>query len=191
MAILAQHLWPSAPESPWLWQFLKEELASYPGRTTTVARMTIAATLVMIICMTFRIPYGFQGAIYALIVSRDSPRATLQSSGTILLVTGIGAAYVLVSAALVISVPVLHFLWVIGSFFLAFFVLSTIHNYAATSTFAIMIAVGVPFWDRHVSAETNVAGTLWLTLAASVGVVVTAAVEMAFAHRRPGDDIVL
>ena len=27
-----------------------------------VARMTIAATLVMIICMTFRIPFAFQGA---------------------------------------------------------------------------------------------------------------------------------
>lgn len=64
MATLTQHLWPSSPESPWLWQFLKEELATYPGRTATVARMTIAATLVMIICMTFRIPYGFQGAIY-------------------------------------------------------------------------------------------------------------------------------
>jgi multidrug resistance protein MdtO len=191
MATLAQHLWPSAPESPWLWQFLKEELAPDPGRTATVARMTIAATLVMIVCMTFRIPYGFQGAIYALIISRDSPRGTLQSSVTIMLVTGIGAAYVLISAALVISVPVLHFLWVIGSFFLAFFVLSTIHNYAATSTFAIMIAVGVPFWDRHVSAETNVEDTLWLTLAASVGVVVTAAVEIALARRRPGDDIVL
>jgi multidrug resistance protein MdtO len=153
--------------------------------------MTIAATLVMIICMIFRIPYGFQGAIYALLISRDSPRATLQSSGTILLVTGIGAAYVLISASFVISVPVLHFLWVIGSFFLAFFVLSTINNYGATSTFAIMISVGVPLWDRHVSAETNVEATLWLTLAASVGVVVTAAVELAFVRRRLGDDVVL
>ena len=191
MATLTQHLRPASSDSPWLWQFFKEELAPYTGRAAIVARMTIAATLVMIVCMTFRIPYGFQGAIYALIVSRDSPRATLQSSATILLVTAIGAAYVLISAALVISVPVLHFLWVIGSFFLAFFVLSTIHNYAATSTFAIMVAVGVPFWDRHVSAETNVEDTLWLTLAASVGVVVTAAVEMAFARRRPGDDTVL
>ena len=110
MGTLTQHLWPSSPESLWLWQFFKEELAPYPGRTATVARMTIAATLVMIVCMTFRIPYGFQGAIYALIVSRDSPRATLKSSGTILLVTAIGAAYVLISAAFVISVPVLHFL---------------------------------------------------------------------------------
>ena len=46
----------------WLWDFLKEELTPYPGRAGTVTRMVIAATLVMIICMTFRIPYAFQGA---------------------------------------------------------------------------------------------------------------------------------
>jgi multidrug resistance protein MdtO len=61
-----------------------------------VARMTLAATLIMIIGMTFRIPYTFQGAIYALMISRESRQATLKSAGTILLVTGIGAAYLLI-----------------------------------------------------------------------------------------------
>jgi hypothetical protein len=49
MATLAQ----SVPESPrplvWLWEFLQEELAPYPGRTALVVRMVIAATLVMLI----------------------------------------------------------------------------------------------------------------------------------------------
>jgi multidrug resistance protein MdtO len=80
---------------------------------------------------------------------------------------------------------------VVGSLFLAFYAISTITNYGATSTFAIMISVGVPIWDRHVSAETNVEDTLWLCLAASIGVVVTAAVELAFVRQRPGDEIVL
>jgi len=79
----------------WFGEFLKGELAPYPGRAALVARTTVAATLVMMICMTFRISYGFQGAIYALLITRESPRATLRSAGTILLVTGIGAAYLL------------------------------------------------------------------------------------------------
>jgi multidrug resistance protein MdtO len=191
MATLAQTLPESSPPIGWFGEFLKQELAPYPGRTGIVVRMVLAATLVMIICMTFRIPYGFQGAIYALLISRESPRTTLQSAGTILLVTGIGAAYVLISAEFVISIPILHFLWIIASFFLAFYVLSAVTNYGAASTFAIMIAVGVPFWDRLVPTETNVADTLWLSLAVAVGIVVTAAVELAFAHTRPGDDIVL
>jgi multidrug resistance protein MdtO len=153
--------------------------------------MVIAATLVMVICMTFRIPFGFQSAIYTLVISRESPRSSLRSAGAIFIVTYIGAAYVLVSAWFVISVPILHFLWNVGSFFLAFYALSAINNYGVAAIFPIMISVGVPLWDRHVSAETNVEDTLWLTLAASVGVAVTAAVELAFARMRPGDDIVL
>ena len=124
--------------------------------------MVIAATLVMVICMVFRIPYAFQGAIYALTVSRESSQATFKSAATILSLTGIGAAYLLASAWFVISIPTLHLLWVIASFFLGFYAISTIKNFGASSTFAIMICVGVPIWDRHVSAETNVEDTLWL-----------------------------
>src|SRR5258708_5429976 len=153
--------------------------------------MTVAATLVMIICMTFRIPYGFQGAIYALLITRESPRATLRSAVTILLVTGIGAAYLLISAGFVINISILHFLWIIGSFFVAFYALSAMTNHGAAAIFAIMIAVGVPLWDHHVSAETNVEDTLRVILASSIGVAVTAAVELAFARMKPGDDIVL
>ena len=171
MAALAQSIPGSSRPWAWLREFFKEELAPYPGRAGTVARMVMAATLVMIICMTFRIPYGFQGAIYALLISRENPRATLESAGTILLLTGIGAVYLLISAWFVISVPILHFLWVIGSFFLAFFALDVVTNYGVTSIFAIMISVGVPLWDRHLSAEANVEDTLWLSLAATSWVI--------------------
>jgi multidrug resistance protein MdtO len=191
MASLAQTFPNSSARFTWLWDFLKDELAPYRGRGAQVARMVAAATLVMTICMTFRIPYAFQGAIYTLIVSREKPRATLESAATILFVTGIGAAYILISMAFVVSLSILHFLWVIGSLFLAFYVLSTIKNYGAASTFAIMISVGVPLWDLHVSAETNVEQTLWLCLSVLIGVMVTGAVELVFVRQRPGDEVLL
>jgi hypothetical protein len=179
MATVEQSLHESTRAPAWFLEFLKRELAPYPGRTGIVVRMLVAATLVMIICETFRIPYAFEGVIYTLIISRKSPQATLQSAGTTLLFVGIGGAYVLISAGFVITVPILHFLWVIGSFFLAFYALSAMANYSAASTFALVIAVGIPIWERHVSAQTNVADTLWLTLAVSVGALVTAAIELA------------
>jgi Fusaric acid resistance protein family len=179
MAPVEQSLHESTRAPAWFLEFLKRELAPYPGRTGIVVRMLVAATLVMIICETFRIPYAFEGVIYTLIISRKSPQATLQSAGTTLLFVGIGGAYVLISAGFVITVPILHFLWVIGSFFLAFYALSAMANYSAASTFALVIAVGIPIWERHVSAQTNVADTLWLTLAVSVGALVTAAIELA------------
>jgi multidrug resistance protein MdtO len=191
MATIAHGRPQSSAPLTWVRDFLKQELAPYPGRSALIARMTITATLVMIVCMTFRVPYAFQGAIYVLMISRQTSRATVQSAATILFLTAIGSAYLLISMWFVINLPVLHFLWVIGSFFLAFYVISTLTNYTAAVIFAIMIAVGVPFWDRHVSAETNVEDTLWLCLSVLIGVVITAGVELAFVRPRSGDEVVL
>ena len=191
MATIAHDL-PDIPRPlTWLWEFLKHELAPYPGRAVTVARMVLAATLVMIICNTFRIPYAFLGGIYALLISRESPRATVSSAGTILLVTVTGVVYILVSVQFVISVPLLHFLWIIGSLFLAFYTLAVITNYGASLGFALVISIAVTIWDQHVSGETNVEDTLYLFLVAFIAVVVTSALELAFGRVPPGDDIVL
>jgi multidrug resistance protein MdtO len=175
----------------WFLAFLREELAPYPGRAGTVARMVLAATLVMIVCMTFRLSYAFQAAIFVLLISRESPRSTLQSSGAILLVMGIGATYLLISMSFVIDVPMLHFLWVVCSLYLAFFALSSMANYGAAVIFSLIIALGVPIWDRHVPAYVNVEDTLRLTLSALVGVAATVLVELAFSRMRPGDEIVV
>ena len=191
MTIVAQTLPQLSSPPAWLWEFLKEELAPYPGRLARVARMTLAATLVMIVCMTFRIPFAFQGAVYALMISRESSRATLQSARTILLFTGIGSAYLLVFVRFVINSPLLHFLWIIGSFFLAFYVISAAKNYVAAVIFATIMAVGLPLWDRYVPAEISVEDTLWLCLATLIGVGITAVVELLFVRLRPGDEIVL
>jgi multidrug resistance protein MdtO len=82
MASIAQTISESHAPLAWFGEFLKEELAPYPGRFDTVARMVIAATLAMIATMTFRIPYGFQGALFALLISREDPQATLRSAGS-------------------------------------------------------------------------------------------------------------
>ena len=175
----------------WLRDFLRDELAPYPGRGAPVARMVIAATLVMIIGMTFRLPYTFQGAIYVLLISRENPQATLRSAATFLLVTFIGAAYLLMSAPLVISHPLVHFLWVLGSFFLAFFVISAVTNYPAAVSFAFLVALAIPLWDRYVPAETNVADTLWVVLSVLTAALVTVGVELVLVRQRPGDEFIL
>jgi multidrug resistance protein MdtO len=191
MATIAQSLPRPFSALTWLRAFLQEELAPYPGRIAMVARMTLAATLIMIVGMTFRIPYTWQGAVYALMVSRENTRATLKSAATLFLVTGIGAIYFLTTVRLVINVPLLHFLWVIGTLFLAFYALSALTNYTAAVAFINLNALAVPLWDRHVPAEINVEDTLWLCLAVSVAVVVTGAVELALLRVRPGDEVIL
>ncbi len=175
----------------WFWEFLKHELAPYPGRALTVTRTVLAVTIVMVICDTYRIPYAFVGGIYALVVSRDGARSTLNSAGTILLLALTGVAYVLVSVQFVISVPFLHFIWNIGSLFIAFYALTALTNYGGFVGFTMVIAIAVTIWDRHMPAETNVLDTLALALVAFIAVAVTSAVELSFGRRRPGDDVVL
>jgi multidrug resistance protein MdtO len=190
MATVAQSLPQSSAPLTWFRQFLKEELAPYSGRAALVTRISLAATLIMIIGMTFRIPYSWQGVIYALVVSRENTRATLQSAATLFLVTGIGAAYLLVSVSFAINTPLLHFVWIIGTLFLAFYAVSVLTNYIAAVAFINLIAAGIPLWDRHVPAETNVEDTLWLCLEVLIAVVITAAVELAFVRLRPGDEVI-
>jgi multidrug resistance protein MdtO len=175
----------------WFGNFLRDELAPYPGRGALITRMVIAATLVMIIGMTFRISYTFQGAIYTLIISRENPQATLRSAATVLLVTFICVAYLLASAPLFISHPLFHFLWVLCSFFLAFYLISALTNYPAAVSFAFLVALVVPLWDRYVPAETNVADTLWVVLSIMTGALVTVVVERVFVRLRPEGQILV
>jgi multidrug resistance protein MdtO len=191
MATAAQSLRYSTSSLSWILDFLKEELAPYPERVGVVARMVLAATLIMIVCMTFRVPYGFQGAFFALLVSRESPRATLLSSVKTLTGICVSAVYVLLTVRLVISEPSLHFLWLIGSFFIAFYILSAMSDYVTATTFAAVVSVVGPLWDRHVTAQSNVEDTLWVAFVTFLGLTITAAVELIVARRKPGDEVVL
>jgi multidrug resistance protein MdtO len=191
MATLAPALRDSSASLNWIREFVKEELAPYPGRIGVVARMVIAATISMIVCMTFQIPYAFAGSLCALIITRESPRTTLRTTVVILISTAVSTTYVLVSAYAVIDFPGFHFLWIMGSFFIAFYALSAMTDYIAAWMFAFVIGVTVPVWDRYVSSGTNVEATLWVALSAAVGILATLAVELVVARGETGDDIIL
>ena len=134
----------------WLREFLKEELAPYPGRGTLVARMVIAATLVMLITMTFRLPIGVQ-AIYALVISRDTHWATVKAMRLAILTLAVGAGYVIVGTMFALDDPLLRTLWVIGSLFIAFFAIRIISDYGAAVGFGIVVVLSIPILDKHIS----------------------------------------
>ena len=84
----------------WFEKFIKSELAPYPGRGAAVARMVIAATLTMLLIMTFRINDGALGTIYAFLISRQSMRSTLQSGVAIVISYSAGVVFVFCGAAM-------------------------------------------------------------------------------------------
>ena len=170
----------------WFWQFLKTELAPYPGRAWVVGRMTIAATIIMILVMTFRIPFGFQGAIYTFFLSRESLRATLMSGIRIAIVAAIASAYALVTIAMLVADPLTHFLWIATALFLIFFVIRIVPDYGLALAFGFTLAVAIPIWDQAtVSVNDRVENTLWLAFTVMMGSAVTVAVEYVFRRVHP------
>jgi multidrug resistance protein MdtO len=174
----------------WFLEFLRQELEPYPERVQLVGRMVLAATLVMLICNAYRVPYGFQAGVIALFVSRESTKATLNS--VITMGTGLiaGTVFVIVSAPIFTINPVLHYFWVVFALFAVFFALSTVNSYVGVLMFAATITVGIPFWDRPLPAEVNVEDMLWLLWSGLLGVGSTCLVEIAFARLKPGDNVI-
>ncbi len=183
MATAAQPIAPASQRAgfaTWFGGFLKEELTPYPGRLHTVVRMTVAATITMVLIMIFRLPGAALGAYYTLLLSRESPHATFRSASTVLLAYVIGAVYTLLGVLLFVDYPLTHFLWVIVSIFLCFFVIKVTRSYIGAAAFAFIVTIAVPLWDVPLPTETLLTATLWAAGSVSVGLVVTVSVEYLF-----------
>src|SRR5580698_6651141 len=182
----------SATEWPcpvaWLNKVLREELTPYPGRGLLVARMVIAATLIMIINTTFRIPYGLW-AVYGLAWSRESTRATVRAVKKSIVTFPLAAAYVIFGAMFSLDDPALRLLWLIATLFLVFFVIGTITDFATAGGLGILIALSLPLWDQHISVELKVETTLWAAGQATIASLITAAVALVFEELGLGDDL--
>ena len=115
MASIAQSLPASSGRHSWLWGWLRDELTPYPGRVLLVARMVIAATLVMIVTMTFQLPYGAYGAYFALSLSRENVEASATAVRMIVIGFVLAGAYTFLGVMLVLGDPMLRFVWAVGS----------------------------------------------------------------------------
>ena len=170
---------PTRRTVSWLWfrEFLRWEVAPYPGRMSTVIRMTIAATLVMIIVVTFRIPNAALAGLFSLLLARENLAATWLGGRLIVLGFVLASLYTLFGMMLFRGYPITHFFWVIGSLYMIFFVVRTTTNYAAALAFAIPIGVALPVWDRALPSEVQVEGTLWPIVIIAVGAGATVVTE--------------
>jgi multidrug resistance protein MdtO len=172
----------------WFREFLKQELAPYPGRAALVARMVISATLVMIISMTFELPFAFQSCIFTFIISRESTRATMKAVTTAVSAFGLAALYVILGAIIWAGQPFPRLLWIIGTLFLAFFLIATISDYVAGIGFGILISISLPLWDSHIPTELKVERTLWALGQTGMACGMTLLVELAFAGLQAADE---
>src|ERR1700756_6063591 len=174
----------------WFWNFLKAELAPYPGRARVVARMTVSATIVMILVMTFRIPGGFQGAIFTLIISRESPAETFLAGFRTALVYLIGPLYIVFSVMIAIGDPLAHFLWFAASLFIFLYLLRIIADYGTAVPMGFAVLGAITQWDNNtLNVNTRLENTLWLLGVVAIAVVSTIVVEYVFLRAHPTSDL--
>ena len=172
-----------------LLSFLKEELAPYAGRGALVARMVIASTAVMVVTMVFRIPFGSHGAIFALTISRESPRSTLNAATTIVTAFSLSAAFVLIGSIVSLGDPLLRLLWVVMALFASFFALRAVTDYVAATGFGIVLVVTLSLWDEFISPELKVENTLWVLGQTTMACLFALGIELAFPAWKPRNDV--
>jgi len=143
-----------------------------------VARMVIASTVMMIITMVFRLPYGAYSAFYVFQLSRESQGASIQSARTIVAAFGVSAVVALIGAMLVLGDPSLRLLWVIATLFIMFYAVSTLTSYSAALRFGYLLAIVIPVFDRPISAEAKVEATLWAVFALTLATGIALWVEL-------------
>lgn len=174
----------------WFPDFLRKELAPFPGRGVIVARMVIAASITAILIDTFRIPGGAIGVLSAFLLSRESLQSTAQSTlalgGAFLL----GGLFVPIGSRFFASVPITHFLWEGISLFIIFFLLKTLTSYLVAINLGAIATAMFAIWYLPGPGEQNVELSLWQVLAALIGALVTLAVEIVFHAIHHGDEVV-
>lgn len=158
-------------------------------RALLALRYTLAATITMLLIVTFRLPGAAVGGFYSLLVPRDTLITTLRGGLSLIFAFGAGLGFLLLGAILFVDYPLTHFLWVVGSFFVAFYGLSVLSNYGAASAFAIVIVLSIPLWDQSLPQDVLVAGNLYTALSVAVAILSTIAVEFVFSLFRSKDEL--
>jgi multidrug resistance protein MdtO len=129
------------------------------------------------------------GAVYALILSREHPGAILQATKHLIISFSCAAVYALVGAVFFSGEPMLRLLWVLVTLFLIFFALKAVSNYTAAFNFGWLVTVTIPLWDNQISAEQKVVQTLWTVGAVAFATIITTVIEFVYARLRPVDSL--
>lgn len=189
MKTASAHLPHAARFTTWFPDFLRKELAPYPGRGEIVARMVIAATISAILIVTFRIPGGAIGVLCAFVFSREDLLATARSAFVLVAAFAIAGLFIPVGARLFASIPITHFLWEAASIFAIFFLLRTLTNFALATGMSLVATNILAIWYLPGPAARNVSLSLWQVASAAIGALVTLAVEVIFHALHRQDEV--
>jgi multidrug resistance protein MdtO len=164
-----------------LWRLVRYELEPYPGRLTKVIHYTVATVVAAILVLTFRLPSAVLGVYYPLLLMKDTPSASLRAAKSCTLFLFFTALWLLCGAVFVLGSPVLHFLWVACTLFLAAWLIEAGEDHAAATSFGLYVATGIDVLDARISPEVRFERILYVLLSLLIGIATFLAVQYVLA----------
>jgi uncharacterized membrane protein YccC len=138
--------------------------------------MAIACTVTTILVMAFRIPYAFLGVFHAFVISRQQPEWLVKNGLGAVGASVAAVVYVAAGVKLFYDYPVPHFVFLLASLFLIFYLKRVLTNDSVTFSFGVTAIVAMTLlWDRPYPTEAHLASTLSLSLAVMTGTLVAMA----------------
>jgi multidrug resistance protein MdtO len=160
-----------------LLQLLRNEFEPYPGRLDKVIQYTVATVVVAIVVLTFRLPSAVLGVYYPLLLMADTPAASFQAAKKCILFLFFAAIWVLCAAVFFLGSPMLHFLWVVCTLFLACWLIEAGEDHAAATSFGLYVATGIDVLDAPISPDVRFENILYILLSLLIGIATFLAVQ--------------
>jgi hypothetical protein len=156
---------------------LSDELRPYPGRTETVVRMVAACTITTVIVMTFRLPYAFLGIFYSFVISRQSARWLIRNGFAAVAGSAAAVIYTAAGVQLFYDYEVLHFVFLVFTLYLVFYLKRSLGNDAVTFGFGVTATVALTLiWDLPHPTEAHLISTFSLSFVVMLGTLAAMAV---------------
>jgi multidrug resistance protein MdtO len=164
-----------------LWRLVRSELEPYPGRLTKVIHYTVATVVAAILVLTFRLPGAVFGVYYPLLLMKDTPAASLRAAKSCGLFLLFAAVLLLSGAVFVLGSPVLHFLWVVCTLFLAGWLIEAAEDPSAATSFGLFAGTGIDVLDARISPGVRFETILYILLSLLIGIATFLAVQYVLA----------
>lgn len=173
------------PERIPLLRFLRSELAPFPGRAIATVRVVVACVVVLVLCMTLRIPEAHLAVWVVTRVAMEDSSESLLTGLVFLIALTIGLAVPLVLLTFAMDQPWLRFCLMATMAGLGLFLRQTFVIGALGFVIGLISAVIMTAPDFIPSPELVVRGSLWLWPVFALGICAAVAANLLIAPRDP------
>jgi len=175
----------SFPNRGALFDFLRRELAPYPGRAIATLRVTIACSVVLVLCMTLRIPDAYLSVWLVSRFAMEESSQTLLTAIVFLVALAVGIAIPLVLLTFAMDQPWLRFCLMAAMSGAGLFLRRTFVVGAFGFVIGLIGAMIMTVPDFIPVPELAVRGTLWLWSVFALPIAVAVAANLLIAPSDP------